>query len=509
MRGRLLPGTETRNAAGAPAYAFDAPHALAQMAATGTFNDAFYTQANTQLRELQSLLWQCDPVFVAQTAIYVRTKGHMKDMPAFLVAHLSLRDPVLFARTFDQVIDNGRMLRTFVQIMRSGAVGRKSLGTRPKRKVQAWLTGASDKALLHAAVGQAPSIADVIKMVHPKAHDEARDAFFAWLIGKPADTGLLPDAVQDYVRFKQAGQGKVPDVPFQMLTALELSAHDWATIALQGGWHMVRMNLQTFARHGVFELDGMADKIAEKLRDPDAIARARVMPHQILMAHTMAKGQVPAVIREALEQAMEAALSNVPELGGSVALCVDVSGSMASPVTGYRRGATSAVRCVDAAALMTSALMRTNRDCTVVPFNREARDLTLSPRDTVMTNAKLLARLCGGGTNCSAALEHLNTLKLAPDLVVFVSDNQSWVDARPQGRPSQLMQQWETLKQRNPKARMACIDIAPYTTTQVPDRDDIVNIGGFTDAVFSTLKDFVDGRYGAAHWVEEIRAIQV
>jgi 60 kDa SS-A/Ro ribonucleoprotein len=29
------------------------------------------------------------------------------------------------------VIDNGRMLRNFVQIMRSGAVGRTSLGTRP------------------------------------------------------------------------------------------------------------------------------------------------------------------------------------------------------------------------------------------------------------------------------------------------------------------------------------------------------------------------------------------
>ena len=39
----------------------------------------------------------------------------------------------------DRVIDNGKMLRTFIQIVRSGAVGRKSLGTRPKRLVQRWL----------------------------------------------------------------------------------------------------------------------------------------------------------------------------------------------------------------------------------------------------------------------------------------------------------------------------------------------------------------------------------
>jgi 60 kDa SS-A/Ro ribonucleoprotein len=35
---------------------------------------------------------------------------------------------------------------------------------------------------------------------------------------------------------------------------------------------MVRQNPNTFARHGVFELDGMAEAIAAKLRDPKAMA---------------------------------------------------------------------------------------------------------------------------------------------------------------------------------------------------------------------------------------------
>jgi 60 kDa SS-A/Ro ribonucleoprotein len=53
-------------------------------------------------------------------------------------------------------------------------------------------------------------------------------------------------------------------VPFQMLTALELRAEDWAKIALRGGWQMLRMNLNTFARHGVFGLPGMAERVAQK-----------------------------------------------------------------------------------------------------------------------------------------------------------------------------------------------------------------------------------------------------
>lgn len=44
-----------------------------------------------------------------------------------------------FAQAFSRVVDNGKMLRIFVQIMRSGAVGRKSLRTRPKRMVRHWL----------------------------------------------------------------------------------------------------------------------------------------------------------------------------------------------------------------------------------------------------------------------------------------------------------------------------------------------------------------------------------
>ncbi len=124
---------------------------------------------------------------------------------------------------------------------------------------------------------------------------------------------------------------------------------------------MVRMNLNTFARHGVFAMDGLAERIAAKLVDREAIERARVFPYQLMAAYQSLHRTVPAVIREALQDAMEIAIENVPSFGLSVAVCPDVSGSMRSSITGYRRGATSAVRCVDVAALITAAVVRKNR----------------------------------------------------------------------------------------------------------------------------------------------------
>jgi 60 kDa SS-A/Ro ribonucleoprotein len=403
------------------------------------------------------------------------------------------------------VVDNGKMLRGFVQIMRSGAVGRKSLGSRPKGLVANWLNTASDNALLRASVGQAPSLADVIKMVHPKPRDAGRAALFAYLIGRPYDVAALPAAVRAYEAFKRDPAGEAPDVPFQMLTQLGLSREQWAGIAKRGGWQMLRMNLNTFARHGVFEVEGMPALIAPRLADAAEIRRARALPYQLLIATLMAGESVPLVVREALERAMEISIANVPALDRRIVVCPDVSGSMAGPVTGYRKGASSKVRCLDAAALVSTAFLRRNPASRVLPFENDVVDLDLSAADEVLINAVKLASIGGGGTNCSAPLARLNAERAKVDLVVIVSDNQSWIDVG-RSRGTGLMREWAPLKARNPQAKLVCIDLQPLGTTQAAERPDILNVGGFSDTVFQLIADFANGELGPDHWVGKIEA---
>ena len=497
---RGLPPATVRNEAGGVAYAPSPQHQLAQLAATGCLNQTFYASAQDQLDQVQALAAQVDAAFVAKTALYARRAGHMKDIPAVLAATLAVRDVALLAQVFGRVIDNGKMLRNFVQIVRSGAVGRKSLGTRPKKLVQQWLCSASEAQLLHAAVGNTPSLADVVKMVHPNPAEEWRAAWFAWLIGRPFDEAKLPPLTQAFERYKRDRTQPVPQVPFQMLTALDLQAADWAQIARQGSWQMVRQNLNTFARHGAFAQPGTTEAVAAKLRDADAVTKARVLPYQLLAAYTACSAEVPHAVKDALQDAMELALKNVPAIEGRVVVCPDVSGSMSSPVTGYRKGATSAVRCIDVAALVAAALLRKNRDAIVLPFATQVVDVSLNPRDTVLTNAARLAAVGGGGTACSAPLEWLNKRKAQADLVVLVSDNQSWADPA-HGRGTATMQAWAAFKQRNPRARLVCLDIQPYTTVQAAERADVLNIGGFSDEVFKLLALFAADALGADHWV--------
>jgi 60 kDa SS-A/Ro ribonucleoprotein len=508
LKGKLLPNANAINFEQAPAYRLSPQHRLAQYAATGCLNDTFYANAEAQLDTVLELSKEVDARFIAQTAIYCRERGYMKDMPALLAAVLAVKGATELTPVFNRVIDNGKMLRNFVQIIRSGAIGRKSLGTRPKKLVQKWLNTVSEKALLSAAVGSAPSLADVVKMVHPKPAEAWREAFFAWLIGKPYNAAALPANVKAFEAYKRDRTQLLPDVPFQMLTALDLSDADWAQIALQSGWQMVRMNLNTFARHGVYQLPDMVETIAAKLRDANAIAKAKIFPYQLMSAYRSATQDVPLAIREALQDALEIALTNVPRIEGKVIVCPDVSGSMVSPVTGYRGSASTAVRCIDVAALVAAAMLRKNTGTTVLPFENGVVDIDLNPRDTVMTNAQKLASIGGGGTNCSAPLVLLNAKKAQADLVVFVSDNQSWIDATRHGATA-TMREWEVFKKRNPNAKLVCIDIAPYGTTQAVERGDVLNVGGFSDDVFNIVTAFAAGQLSATHWVGEIQSIDI
>ena len=472
-----LTAADTRNEAGGIAYTLTPKQQLAQLAATGCLNSTYYTDAQDQLEQVLELAENLNAEFIAKTAVYARQKGFMKDMPALLLAVLAQKDVNMLARVFDQVADNGKMLRNFAQIIRSGAVGRKSFGNRPKK---------------------------LVKMVHPKPREAWRAAWFAWLIGKPYDREALPPITRAFEDYKQSRQGALPDVPFQMLTALELNSGDWTQIARNGSWQQVRQNLNTFLRHDVFAKSKNIKMVAEKLRDKTAIRRARVLPYQLLTAYQATSEQMPSEIREALQDAMETAVQNVPAIRGKVVVCPDVSGSMHSPATGYRGSATSRTRCIDIAALVSAAMLRTNPQARVIPFEQITVNVQLNPRDSIMTNAQKLANIGGGGTACSAPLIMLNREKANVDLVIIVSDNESWADRGQWGGKTSLMKEWDILKQRCPEAKLVCLDIQPYTTAQAQNRRDILNIGGFSDQVFTLIGSFAEQGMGADFWVEEI-----
>ena len=118
--------------------------------------------------------------------------------------------------------------------------------------------------------------------------------------------------------------------------------------------------------------------------------------------------------------------------------------------------------------------------------------------------------MCGGGTDCSKPLELLVKENAKVDLVIYFSDNESWVDQiRRSQHQTGMMHFWNKLKLQNPNAKLVCVDLQPYVTSQMPERDDVMNIGGFSDTVFKLIESFANNEMHADHWVSEIEKIEI
>jgi 60 kDa SS-A/Ro ribonucleoprotein len=528
------PVADTVNDAGGLAYKHSDKHALAQYVLTGCLNSTYYASADVQLDRVLELCKNVPTTFIAQTAVYARENGFMKDTPALLCAVLAVRDVPRLKVIFNRVIDNGKMLRNFVQIVRSGAVGRKSFGTAIKKLVQRWFDSRRDDQLFRDSIGNDPSLADVIKMVHPTPKNTTREALYGYIIGKRVvnskremevvegrkNTVLfsdLPELVQAFETYKSAvlggkDAGEVPNVPFQLLTALNLGEKEWTKIAENAPWTMTRMNLNAFESHGVFKSKTLVKLVAERLANADEVKKARAFPYQILNAYKNVGAEIPTSIKNALQDALEVATENVPSFESEgVHVLVDTSGSMGSPVTGNRGTVSTSVRCVDVAGLMAACVLRKNDDAEVLLFDTETHTVNINPRDSVMTNAQKFAR-GGGGTDCACAVKALNDRKAKGDLVIMISDNESWVAYEHGNRfyaGTGMQAEWKNYKKRNPKAKLVLIDIQPGGNTQVKEANDVLNVGGFSDSVFDIVAAFAAGKLGSEHWIGEIENISV
>ncbi|TXH12131.1 MAG: hypothetical protein E6R03_13405 [Hyphomicrobiaceae bacterium] len=503
-RGKSVPATNAVNEAGGVAYARPHEEELAQLAVTGCFGNTFYTKAEDQLTRVLNLASKCSPEFIAQTAVYARQEGLMKDMPAVLCAILATRSVPLLKAVWSRCINDVKMLRNFVQVIRSGVTGRKSFGTAVQRLIQGYFASKTAEQIFRSSLGTKPSIGDIIKMVHPKPKDQTTSMTYAYLMGKEvAARGVLPQVLQDYLAFREDQTRPMPDLNFQFLSSLPLSKDQWTQLCRTSSWTTLRMNLNTFQRHGVFEDAKVVKEVIARLTDKEEIRKAKPMPYQLFAAYANMSNDIPPGIRLALARAADLSLSNIPDLPDNLVIGVDVSGSMQQAITGAR-GATSKVRCVDVAALFASALATKCPTARVIPFDsRYHAGFKVSA--SIVDTAEHLANFGGGSTDCSIPIRESINKKV--DAVIIISDNESWVTNGRYLRGTGAMNCWRQLQEKNPKAKLVCIDITPSTTTQVVNEKNVMNIGGFSDAVFDVLEKFLNG--SSASWLESIKSISL
>ncbi len=527
----------TINHAGGTAYEISAKHGLSQLLVTSCLNGTFYCSSKEQVDSILTLAQQCnDPLFVAKIAVYAHRIAYMRESPAALCAWLAANHADILENIFPQVIDSGEMLRKFCNHIRLGKFGRKSFGTKIKRLINNWFDKQAGQFIFRGSIGNNPSMGDVIRMTHPKPQDEEKSALFAYLLDHKIENGVikttrqekpvshLPAIVQEYESWKLDRSKALPRVSIELLMAEPLTAAQWIELASKANWKTTLKNLNTFQRHCVYQNSEVVATIAERLQNEQLIKDAKVLPYQLLSACLATESSdLPKSIKASLSRAMEIATRSTPQFEGKVYICVDVSGSMVQcQVTGNQsdsshnsRRPSSSVRCVDAAAMLAACIVRRNPTAEVICFASEIKpQLTLDCESSIFDITQKIVKNVAGGTNCSLPIAKLNQEKKQADVLIFLSDYESWFDVSNSGHhrysdPTKMMTEWLKFKESNRHAKLICVDLSPGGTSQVKERTDVLQVGGMSDRIFGVMDRFLSHGWSNHHWVEEINSVIV
>ncbi|WP_341719836.1 TROVE domain-containing protein [Micromonospora sp. FIMYZ51] len=171
-------------------------------------------------------------------------------------------------------------------------------------------------------------------------------------------------------------------------------------------------NLRNFDQAGVS--DEVAAQVAARLADPQQVAKSRQFPFRFLAAYRNAPS-----LRwgYALDKALTASLSNVPELSGRTLVLVDRSGSMFG-----RMSEKSELTSADAAAVFGSSVaLRNVGRVDLVEFGNGSNVIDVKPGDSLLRTVDRFTNL--GGTQTLAAVQRHYA---GHDRVLIVTDEQAW-----------------------------------------------------------------------------------
>jgi hypothetical protein len=367
----------------------------------------------------------------------------------------------------------------------------------------------NERALLkYDTESHAVRFGDVVDLVHPVPSAPWQSDLFAYALNRrhgyaaqvPESLVMVtgnrmfretvrehPSVLLDPQALRDAGMtwedalsmsGQVVASPLNKIT----KAGVWEAMIPSMGIMALLRNLRNFDEAGVS--DKAAQLVISKLSDPEVIARSRQFPYRFLSAYRAAPSLRWSY---ALEQALDASLSNVPRFKGRTLVLVDTSGSMKDTVSDK-----SSVRHVDVGALVGVTLAaRSEGPVDLVQFATTWAQVHLPKATSVLKGVELVnnkVNSVGYGTNTAQALR---ASYAGHDRVVIVTDGQAfyaWGGGSVSGSvPANVP--------------LFGIDTTGYSASSIDtSKPNRYEVGGFSDKLFTMISLLDSGQSATWPW---------
>lgn len=543
--------TET-NFMGEMAFKMEDKEELVSTVMTTFLHNEYYEKESDKVSRIQSLLKKVDPLFAAKLVIYARNEGNLRSVTHLVSAEIAkyIGGSEWAKRFYNKIVvrpdDMSEIVSAYAQINGMKQNDIKRIPNAIKRGFKSALERLDAYQLdKYKMNNRSVSMIDLIRLFHPKGTQKNAEAFKRLVNGESLD-----DLYETKILEKQMTKaGKdTKDSTIEEKNAAKAEAISEVLDNVKG---MPIMNLIRNLRNIILYAPNKVDDACTQLRIEKKILNSRLLPFRFATAYSeiekmaydeskkadtdiafesdiksneLTKEQFDECkgkILDALEDALQYSVNNIPELEGNVAVLIDHSGSVRGDCGGSSRvSAFSKTNTAMIGNLFGSMMAYRQKNVYVglfgdrlinVPMKRDMKLLDFNEY-SYKEGAK-----CGGGTETGIYdfIEKCVKENKKVDNVVVFSDCQigngysftSWYGRSSSQNGKHFHELFKKFRKINPSCNWVVVNLRQSGSTSVFDKSQrILNIAGWSDKIFDVIKSQCKG------WdaiIKEIEAIEI
>lgn len=528
-----------RNFMGEMAFKMEDKEELISTVMTTFLQGEYYEKEATKIARIQELLKKVDPLFAAKLAIYTRNEGNLRSVTHFVAAEIAkyVSGTDWGKRFYNRIVvrpdDMSEIVSAYAHI---NGMSQKDISKIPNAMKGGFKTALErldayqlDK---YKMKNRSVSMIDLIRLFHPKGNQKNAEAFKRLVNGESLE-GLYETKILEKEMTK-AGQLTKNATEDEKKEA----KHEAISEILGNVKGMPIMNLIRNLRNIILYAPDKVEDACAQLRIKDKILKSRLLPFRFATAYAevekmiwgksnkdtaiafesdkakdeLTKAQFDSLKRsvlDALEDAIQYSVENIPELEGNVAILVDHSGSCrgdaggSSAVSAFSQTSTAMI-----GNLFGSMMAYRQKNVYVGLFGDRLIDVPMDRNMKMLDFNKMSfnkGAYCGGGTEAGIydfMRKCIDEKKKVDNVVVF-SDCQigsgersftPWYGMKGSDSGQHFHELFKEFKKLNPMCNWIVVNLRQSGGTSVFDKSmRILNIAGWSDKIFDVIKSNCKG----------------
>ena len=541
-----------RNFMGEMAFKMEDKEELISTVMTTFLQGEYYEKEATKIARIQELLKKVDPLFAAKLAIYARNEGNLRSVTHFVAAEIAkyVSGTDWGKRFYNRIVvrpdDMSEIVSAYAHI---NGMSQKDISKIPNAMKGGFKTALErldayqiDK---YKMKNREVSLIDLIRLFHPKGNQKNAEAFKRLVNGESLE-GLYETKIleKEMTKVGQLTKNATEDEKKE-------AKHEAISEILGNVKGMPIMNLIRNLRNIILYAPDKVEDACAQLRIKDKILKSRLLPFRFATAYAevekmtwgkpntdtsiafesdkaegeLTKAQFDSLKRsvlDALEDAIQYSVENIPELEGNVAILVDHSGSCrgdaggSSTVSAFSKTSTAMI-----GNLFGSMMAYRQKNVYIGLFGDKLIDVPMDRNMKMLDFNKMSfdkGACCGPCTEAGIydfMRKCIDEKKKVDNVVVF-SDCQignntyeftPWYGDKSSDLGGHFHELFKEFKKLNPMCNWIVVNLRQSGGTSVFDKSmRILNIAGWRDKIFDVTKSNCKGRDAV---IKEIEAIEI